>query len=177
MDKIAERYAQSFFDLALENKSLDAYTQDMKLVETVLESDPAFVAFFSHVLIADEVKYKLLDESFGSSIDHMTLNFLKLLVKKRRIRYIKPIVKAFIVLSNKELGIEEGLIFSPYELNEHQVKDIEKAISKKEKKVITLRVIKDPDLIGGVKVQIANRVYDGSIKNKVNRLKEELIRK
>ena len=44
-------------------------------------------------------------------------------------------------------------------------------------KTITLRTVEDKTLIGGVKVQIENRVYDGSLKNKVSKLKTELLRK
>ena len=98
-------------------------------------------------------------------------------VKKRRTRYIAPITKSFIKMSNKHLGIEEGVIFTPFALSDEQVKTIEEAISQKENKTITLRTVEDKTLIGGVKVQIENRVYDGSLKNKVSKLKTELLRK
>ena len=48
---------------------------------------------------------------------------------------------------------------------------------KKENKKVTLKVSIDPSLLGGIKVQIANRIYDGTIKNKVEMLKKELLRK
>ena len=74
-------------------------------------------------------------------------------------------------------GIEEGMIYTPYELTDQQIQDIEKAISQKENKKVTLKVSIDPSLLGGIKVQIANRIYDGTIKNKVEMLKKELLRK
>ena len=163
---VAERYAESLYQLALEDHALEDYLADMKLVDTVLESNPEFEKFFSHVLVDDEAKCALLDKGFGTSVNHYVLNFLKLLVKKRRTRYIAPITKSFIKMSNKHLGIEEGVIFT-----------IEEAISQKENKTITLRTVEDKTLIGGVKVQIENRVYDGSLKNKVSKLKTELLRK
>ena len=73
--------------------------------------------------------------------------------------------------------IEEGMIYTPYELTDQQIQDIEKAISQKENKKVTLKVSIDPSLLGGIKVQIANRIYDGTIKNKVEMLKKELLRK
>ena len=66
---------------------------------------------------------------------------------------------------------------TPFALSDEQVKAIEEAISQKENKTITLRTVEDKTLIGGVKVQIENRVYDGSLKNKVSKLKTELLRK
>lgn len=175
MDSVADRYAESLFELALEDNAVEDYLNDMRLVDTVLESDPSFIPFFAHVLISDETKNKLLDDSFGTSVHKYVLNFLKILVKKRRIRYIKEIVRSFIKLSNKHLGIEEGVVYSAFDLSDEQLAAIEEAVSKKENKKIILRVIKDPSLIGGVRVQINTRVYDGSVKNKVSRLKESLL--
>lgn len=174
-EAVADRYAEALYDLAVEGNAVEAYLNDMKLVDTVLESDPSFVLFFSHVLVSDQDKCDLLDKAFGASVQHYVLNFLKLLVKKRRIRYIKEIARSFIRLCYKQLGIEEGRVYTPYKLTDDQLDEIASAIGKKENKKIILRQIIDQSLIGGVKVQVNARVYDGSIKNKVNMLRNKLL--
>ena len=177
MSVVGDRYAESLFDLAKEENQVTQYLDDIKLVGEVLDSDPQIVQFFNHVLIENDKKIQLLDQSFKGNVDQYVLNFLKLLVQSRRIRYIDDIVKYYINLSNQYLGIEEGMIYTPYELTDQQIQDIEKAISQKENKKVTLKVSIDPSLLGGIKVQIANRIYDGTIKNKVEMLKKELLRK
>ena len=177
MSVIGDRYAESLFDLAKEENKVTQYLDDIKLVGEVQGSDPQIVQFFNHVLIENDKKIQLLDQSFKGNVDQYVLNFLKLLVQSRRIRYIDDIVKSYIKLSNQYLGIEEGMIYTPYELTDQQIQDIEKAISQKENKKVTLKVSIDPSLLGGIKVQIANRIYDGTIKNKVEMLKKELLRK
>ena len=177
MSVIGDRYAESLFDLAKEENKVTQYLDDIKLVGEVLGSDPQIVQFFNHVLIDNDKKIQLLDQSFKGNVDQYVLNFLKLLVQSRRIRYIDDIVKCYINLSNQYLGIEEGTIYTPYKLTDQQIQDIEKAISQKENKQVTLKVAIDPSLLGGIKVQIANRIYDGTIKNKVEMLKKELLRK
>ena len=177
MSVVGDRYAESLFDLAKEENQVTQYLDDIKLVGEVLDSDPQIVQFFNHVLIENDKKIQLLDHSFKGNVDQYVLNFLKLLVQSRRIRYIDDIVKSYINLSNQYLGIEEGVIYTPYELTDQQIQDIEKAISQKENKKVTLKVSIDPSLLGGIKVQIANRIYDGTIKNKVEMLKKELLRK
>ena len=177
MSVVGDRYAESLFDLAKEENKVTQYLDDIKLVGEVLDSDPQIVQFFNHVLIENDKKIQLLDQSFKGNVDQYVLNFLKLLVQSRRIRYIDDIVKSYINLSNQYLGIEEGMIYTPYELTDQQIQDIEKAISQKENKKVTLKVSIDPSLLGGIKVQIANRIYDGTIKNKVEMLKNELLRK
>lgn len=177
MSVVGDRYAESLFDLAKEENQVTQYLDDIKLVGEVLDSDPQIVQFFNHVLIENDKKIQLLDQSFKGNVDQYVLNFLKLLVQSRRIRYIDDIVKSYINLSNQYLGIEEGMIYTPYELTDQQIQDIEKAISQKENKKVTLKVSIDPSLLGGIKVQIANRIYDGTIKNKVEMFKKELLRK
>ncbi len=177
MSVIGDRYAESLFDLAKEENKVTQYLDDIKLVGEVLGSDPQIVQFFNHVLIENDKKIQLLDQSFKGNVDQYVLNFLKLLVQSRRIRYIDDIIKSYINLSNQYLGIEEGTIYTPYKLTDQQIQDIEKAISQKENKKVTLKVSIDPSLLGGIKVQIANRIYDGTIKNKVEMLKKELLRK
>ena len=177
MSVVGDRYAESLFDLAKEENKVTQYLDDIKLVGEVLGSDPQIVQFFNHVLIENEKKIQLLDQSFKGNVDQYVLNFLKLLVQSRKIRYIDDIVKSYINLSNQYLGIEEGTIYTPYKLTDQQIQDIEKAISQKENKKVTLKVSIDPSLLGGIKVQIANRIYDGTIKNKVEMLKKELLRK
>ena len=177
MSVVGDRYAESLFDLAKEENKVTQYLDDIKLVGEVLDSDPQIVQFFNHVLIENDKKIQLLDQSFKGNVDQYVLNFLKLLVQSRRIRYIDDIVKSYIKLLNQYLGIEEGMIYTPYELTDQQIQDIEKAISQKENKKVTLKVSIDPSLLGGIKVQIANRIYDGTIKNKVEMLKKELLRK
>ena len=177
MSVVGDRYAESLFDLAKEENKVTQYLDDIKLVGEVLDSDPQIVQFFNHVLIENDKKIQLLDQSFKGNVDQYVLNFLKLLVQSRRIRYIDDIVKSYIKLSNQYLGIEEGMIYTPYELTDQQIQDIEKAISQKDNKKVTLKVSIDPSLLGGIKVQIANRIYDGTIKNKVEMLKKELLRK
>ena len=177
MSVVGDRYAESLFDLAKEENKVTQYLDDIKLVGEVLDSDPQIVQFFNHVLIENDKKIQLLDQSFKGNVDQYVLNFLKLLVQSRRIRYIDDIVKSYIKLSNQYLGIEEGMIYTPYELTDQQIQDIEKAISQKENKKVTLKVSIDQSLLGGIKVQISNRIYDGTIKNKVEMLKKELLRK
>ena len=169
MDAVAVRYAESLFDLAKEMNQVEAYSKDIDLIRTVFESDTSFVSFFSYVLIEDEAKFALLDKSFKGQVNDYVVNFLKLLVRKRRMRYVMEIIEHF--------GILEGILYTNYDISVQEVKEVEDALSKKENKTIRLRVVNDPSLIGGIKVEINNRVFDGSIKNKVALLKKELLRK
>lgn len=177
MDIVSSRYAESLFELAKEEKTIEAYQDDMQKVSAVFQTDSSFVQFFSHVAIDDNVKINLLDQSFKNQISEYVLNFLKLLVMKRRIRYILGICDAFQSLCNDYFGIKVGKVFSPYVLNDDEISKIEKAVSIKENKKVQLRLVIDESLIGGIKVEIDNHVYDNSLSYKLESLKNELLRK
>ena len=86
------------------------------------------------------------------------------------------IIKEYKELYNSALGIVEGIVFSTTILSDNQIKGIETAVSKKEGKKVLLTSKIDESLIGGIKVVIADHVYDGSIKNKIASLQSELLK-
>lgn len=177
MDAVANRYAESLFDLAMEENQLEAYAKDTKLLFTVFSYDATLLPFFSHVLVEDAAKIDIIDKCFKGQIQDYVCNFLKLLIKKRRIRYIKEICIGFKDLYNQHAGIEEGILYTSYDITQVDVKRIQEAISKKQNKKVILQVIKDATLIGGIKVELNNRVLDGSLKNQIDNIKKELLRK
>ena len=177
METVAHCYAVSLFSLAKDENAVDSYQKDMLLINEIFSNEPEFLTFFSHDLIDDEVKCNLIDQSFKGTVNIYIVNFLKLLIKKRRIRYLQEIIKEFKKLCNDYFGIEEGILYTSYDISQESLKQVEQAIGKVENKLVKLNVVKDPTLIGGIKVEVNNRVFDGTIKNKVSLLKKELLRK
>lgn len=175
MDAIASRYAESLFSLALEENDILAYQKDMALITEVFQSDAKLVQFFSHVAISDDAKMRLLEKSFKEQINQYVMNFLKLLVKKRRFKYILAITHEFELLCYAHFNIKVGTIWTAYELEENEVIKIEKAMSQKLNQKVQLKQIVDPSLIGGVKVEIENHVYDDSISSKLDALRSNLL--
>lgn len=176
MDTIASRYAQSLFELAKEENAIEAYWKDILKVQDVFK-DESFVRFFSHVAIADDIKNNILKESFQGQVSAYVFNFLLLLVKKRRMRYIVEICQHFQSLCHDYFGIKVGKVYSAYPLSEDDQKKIEKAVSQKLGKEVKLHVVIDETLIGGIKVEIDNHVYDDSLAYKLESLKRELLRR
>ncbi|MFQ7799367.1 MAG: ATP synthase F1 subunit delta, partial [Coprobacillus cateniformis] len=95
----------------------------------------------------------------------------------RRIKYIREICQQFQSLCNDYFGIKVGKVVSAYPLDDKQLQKIEHAIGIKEGKKVKLRVVIDERLIGGIKVEIDNHVYDDSLSYKLESLKQELLRR
>lgn len=176
MDAIARRYAESLFDLAKEEHAIEAYQKDMQKIAVVFR-DESFVRFFSHVALTDDIKIEILNKSFYKQVTHYVYNFLLLLIKKRRIRYIEGICQEFQSLCNDYFGIKEGKVYSAFSLTDKEIERIEKAISIKVKKKVKLRMVIDEKMIGGIKVDIDNHIYDDSLSYQLESLRKELLRK
>lgn len=176
MDAIACRYAESLFDLAKEENAIQTYQKDIIKVQDVFKDD-IFVQFFSHVAVQDDDKINILKKSFQNQISEYVLNFLMLLVKKRRMRYIRQICQHFQSLCNDYFGIKVGKLYSAYLLNTEDIEKVEKAISQKEGKKVQLHMVIDESLIGGIKVEVDNHIYDDSLSYKLESLRKELLRK
>lgn len=176
MDAIAFRYAESLFELAKEENAVKAYQDDMLKVQEVF-NDPSFIQFFSHVALSDEIKYEVISKAFEGQIIPYIYNFLMLLIKKRRMKYIVGICQQFQSLCYEYFNIKVGKVYSAYELSDEQIEKIEKAVSVKENKNVKLNGVIDERLIGGIKVVIDNHVYDNSLSYKLESLKQELLRK
>lgn len=176
MDVVAIRYSESLFELAKEENKVEKFSRDIEFIYNIFKPNIEFLAFFTSLKVSDQDKYQILEEAFKDSIDEYVLNFLKLLIKKRRFKFFYDIIEHFEVLTNKYLGIEKGFIYSSYKLDTSLVKKISEGLSKKLNKKVELEVKIDPSLIGGIKVVIGNRVYDDSIKNKLELMKTQLLR-
>lgn len=176
MNVIASRYAESLFDLAKEEHAIEVYQKDMQKVYDVFQ-DKTFVQFFSHVAIQDDVKMSILIKSFDHQVNEYVLNFLLLLVKKRRIRHILDICNQFQILCYDYFDMKVGKLYTPYALESQDMAKVEKAIGIKEGKKVKLRMVIDPSLIGGIKVEVDNHIYDDSLSYKLESLKQELLRR
>lgn len=176
MNTVAKVYAESLFDLAKEENAVETYQQDMLKVQEVFQ-DQSFVQFFCHVGINDENKNDVMKKAFLGQVQEYVYNFLLLLIKKRRMNDILSICDQFQSLCYEYLGIEVGKVYSAYPMNDEDIEKIEVAMSQKEKKKVKLNLVIDENLIGGIKVEIRNHVYDDSLSYKLESLRQELLRK
>lgn len=176
MEKVASRYAQALFEFAFESNKVDLWQQQMQLVHQVFQQDPQIGDFFSHIRVEANQKKTVFKEIFSSRIDRDVVNFFCLLIDKRRVNQFKEIAKEFHVLCNQSNGIKEGVVYSTRLLDSNEVKRIEESISQKMKLNVELTNKLDPHLLSGVRVVVDDIVMDGSLKNKIDSLRHELLK-
>ena len=155
MNNLASRYASALLSLALEENKNEAYRNYLKVILETIQDDSSLERILSCSTITKEEKKKIIDNSRGS--------------------YLKKMIEEFISLSNEKDGIAEGYIYSSSSLSKEDKERIEAAISKKLNKIVYLIPKIDQRLIGGFKVVVNDYVFDASIKNKIDGLKNSLL--
>ena len=175
MNSVAARYAEALFELACEKNTIDLWQEQMDVVGDAIRSNPRLLEILKHSKIDSKDKKDILEKCF-SSLDRPVFNFLRLLVDKGRFNHILDITTCFHRFCNESKNIVEGIVYSPYTLSKEEVNMIEKAVGSKMSRTVELQQKLDEDLILGIKVVIDGKVFDGSMKNRVENLRTSLLK-
>lgn len=172
--KVAIRYAVSLFEVAEESNNLKSVFDDMNNIIIANRQDGDLSKTLQSPIVPIAKKEGLLRSVFANA-QQETLNFFSLLTAKNRASELINVANEFIELYNSKNGILEVSVKSASELNETEktklVDFLEKQTGAKE---IALNITVDPQLIGGMVIQYADRLLDNSIMSQIKNLKKEL---
>ena len=176
MLEIAQNYASALLSLAIDDNKVIIYQEEVKELRKIIKDNPDFLLLLDSRFLSMEERVNNAEKILnGFSLD--VINFIKIIIKHNRINYLEDILEAFNSLCNENRDIVEGLIYSAFPIGEETLLKIKKKISEIENHEVDLITRIDPSLIGGVKVVINSHVYDGSIKNQLEKMQIDLLRK
>ncbi len=176
MNQIAQTYAEALFSLGLEDKKLTKLQDEGKALSEIIHDNEDFLLLIDSRFMSREERQDIASKIL-KDFDEDIVNFVKVLIANNRTNYIKDVLEAFNSLCNEYKGVKEGLIYSAFPLNKETINKIKNKISQIEGMDVELISRIDPSLIGGVKVVINSHVYDGSIKNQLERMQIDLLGK
>ena len=111
---------------------------------------------------------------FKNQLSNSMNNFLKLVIDKDRISAIENMKESYKSLLNDKNNILEGTAITAVELSEKEIKDLEKNLSIKYNKNVTLNNIVDETILGGVLVKLGNEEIDGTVRTRLSKMKKQL---
>ena len=174
IDVIANRYAEALFQLSEEENITKEIYNELHDVVEVIKNNKELDNVLKSPLVAKNENTQLIEALFNNKINNDLKNFLKILVEKGRISSLKSIELTFKELLNDKHNIIEGTVISAIALTEKQVKELEEKLSKKYNKNVTLENEVDQSILGGVLVRLGNTQIDGSVKTRLNNIKDQL---
>lgn len=175
-DHVAKRYAIAVFEIAKDKNIVGQITEELKVVSEVVENTDLFETFFKHPKVSRDEKKELVKKSFEGKISDTLLNTLFLLIDKKREGILFKMVEEFLKFTNEEQGIAEAKVYTVKPLTDEEKVAFEATFSKASgKDKLTINNIVDPELIGGFKVRIGDRIYDGSVLRQLRRIERRMI--
>ena len=174
IDIIANRYAEALFQLSEEENITKEIYNELHSVLDIVKSNKDLDNVLKSPLVAKADKVQLIETLFNNKINNNLKNFLKILVEKGRISSLKSIELTFKQLLNDRDNIIEGTVISAIPLTDEKVKELEEKLSKKYNKNVTLENKVDKTILGGVLVRLGNTQIDGSVKTRLDNIKDQL---
>ena len=167
----AKRYAQAAFQIAQEQGSIPGWRADLVDVASVLAESQA-APVLADARISVEERLAMVDRALD--VSPLARNLAKLLVQKGRSYEARAVSDAFNRMADEAEGIAHARITTAVGLTSDQVGAIEQQLGASLDKRVHAVATVDPAIVGGVVVQVGDRLVDGSVRTRLQRLRREL---
>ncbi len=175
ISNISKRYANAFFEIATEEKQLERYYNELNQFASIITQNKALGEFLANPVFEQESKKGVVANIIGKlQLSGMTVNFLKLLVDKKRIDALSDIVFFYRQLMDEALKTVRVNLRTAFPLSNEMQAHITSSLEKVTGKKVEVSVEKDPGLLGGIVIGVGDTLYDGSIKNQLNNMRNLL---
>jgi F-type H+-transporting ATPase subunit delta len=177
MAAIASRYARALVDVVMERK-IDpsvAVQQVTNIVGAIKESADLRKVWEAPDVPADQ-KRNLLD-AIGRQVglERTIRNFFAVLIDHQRIPMVEQIARQFEVELDARMGFAEAQITSARQLTDNEKRDVESRVAAMTGKKVRAHYAANPELLGGVMVQVGSTIYDGTVRGQLQKLREQLV--
>lgn len=172
---VAKRYALALFQLAKEHQLLEQTEEELRVVKEVVNNSKDLNTVLQSPKVSAVKKKEIIKDAF-STVNSFVLNTLMILIDRHRSDHTVEVVDSFIELANEEKGIAEAKVYSIRPLTEEEQQSLSTSFAAKvDKKSLRIDNIVDTELLGGLKIRIGNRIFDGSLRGKLDRLERKLL--
>jgi F-type H+-transporting ATPase subunit delta len=173
-DALVRSYAEALFRLAEAEGELDVVERQLFAFASLLERETRVRDALTDPALPPENKKKLIADTLGEHANSLAVNLLGFVVELGRAREVGRIVEALaeVVAATRERAVAEVRTAMP--LDEARATRLTAALSKAAGRPIEIRVIVDPDVLGGVVARVGDEIFDGSVRSRLVEAREQL---
>ena len=173
--RASRRYATAFFNAAHKQNKLPVILGDLKTLLDLMNETPALRQMWDSPVIPSGRKRELVVKMFGTTLDPLTISFLRLLTDKRR-EFLLPSVQMEMQeltdSSNHLIRAEATFAVTP---TPEEIAALTESLERRTGENVKLTVNVNTDIIGGVVVRMQDTIIDGSVRGTLERLREQLL--
>ncbi|MBM3944090.1 MAG: ATP synthase F1 subunit delta [SAR202 cluster bacterium] len=170
----ARRYAEAAFELALEEKALDGWADDLATIARGLESED-LVNLLDAPNVPLAQKRKVLETVFAKSVKPLPLNLVSLLASRNSARLIAGVLDEYEKMLYAHKGIVLGELVSAVALDDQQTKGIAQRLKDIVGTEVKLSTRTDPAVLGGFVAKVGDKILDASTRTKLDQLRHTLV--
>jgi len=175
LSAVADRYAAALADVAVVRKSGDTLRKDLASFIAAYDDSADLRNALETPSLDESLKAKIVDSvSAKMGLNDAIRNFMKVIVSHQRMHMLREIDQAFVTELNRRGGIAEAEVTTARQLNDAEKKELLSVLEKRTGKKIEARFAENKALLGGAVVRVGSTVYDGSVREQLNRMRERL---
>jgi F-type H+-transporting ATPase subunit delta len=175
--EVGARYAQALFDLANDNGQITDVEADLKAMKAMLAESAELRSVLRSPVFDAEAKGKVLTAvAEKADFKPLTRKFLGFLAAQRRASALASVITSYEALSAAFRGVVSAQVTTAVALTEAQTKGLQAALRQALGKDPEIETRVDPAILGGLKVRVGSRLFDASLKSKLDSLKFALKR-
>ncbi len=175
-DPVIQGYAEAFFHVAQAENALDRVEEELTRFKNGLESSAEIKEFLSNLQISPEGKKSAMLQLFGEKVSTLTLHLVNLVIDQGRQRKLPNIIEAFFALAQESREKVTAEVITSVPLTDDLLQRLAKELSSVSKKQVFLKPMIDESILGGMIVKMENKIIDGSIKHRLEEMKQEMIK-
>ena len=172
---LAGRYASALFDLARDQRKIDAVGKSLEALGQALVDSKDFNELVMSPLVSREEASKsfaALAPSLG--LDPITTNFVGVLARNGRKNQLRPVIRAFHRLASEHRGETTADVITARPLNDDQLTSLKTQLRSRAGSDVKIEATVDPTILGGIIVKLGSQQIDASIRTKLNRLAQAM---
>lgn len=173
---LSRRYAKAIFELAVENKSEEEIGQEIDRFLAALMASPLEQVLNHRGIALKNRRAILVETGKALRLSQLVVSFLCLLLERGRLRFLPSIAERYRRMLNEMKGRVQARAISAAPVEESVLERLRRVLKTVSGKEVILEHRIDPELIGGLVVEMEGRVYDGSVRTQLERVRERMER-
>ncbi|MBU5427836.1 F0F1 ATP synthase subunit delta [Tissierella pigra] len=172
---VSSRYALALFEAGLDMDRNNEFNKELDFLKAVFESEAKLLQIFNHPRISKSEKKSLIDNIFKGKLSEEMINFLYIIVDKRREGFILDIIEKYKEIFNEHENILNVVAITAIPMKESSKEKLKSVLSSRLNKKVELSNKVDKTVIGGVLLRVENRIIDGTVKGQLESIGKALI--
>lgn len=172
MTQTSKEYAEALFELALQNGNTEEVSAALDGIGEVMAEQPEFMDLLKSPAVPREARTRALEECFGDKVPATVLALLRMMCVKGHMGQLEKMIAEYGQLNREHQGVAVARVISAVALTEKEREQLKQGLEAKFGRKVELQCSQDRSLLGGLRVEIEGRVIDGSIRNKLQQIKE-----